>query len=520
VENEKLLRKKLNPVQRGTKEACMAGTRQDILTRIFEWVEDTDQPNILWLSGSPGAGKSAIASTVVSQLLDKNSKHQHLSSAFWFKRGDALLGDPASLWRTIAFGLACHDPTIKQNIVDTLEQQDLETAGVEDHFKHLVESSLSKCPPSQLVVIVLDALDECGSSASRKHLLCTLQRWAELSKNCKLLVTSRAESDIKRCFATGAQHIELKTGTLVNKETSEDVFRFLTSEFARIADGYGSLPPKWPGEAIIKLLTDKAAGLFIWATTVARFMEDGSPIGQLSVILDGGLGLGDIDALYTTILKNAFKGHGVDSAKAVLGTIVLSKIPLNEHEIQGLLGEASDIIEFVLQRAQPIIMRDASHGIRITHQLLADFLCDPKRSRQFYIDPQTLNERLGLSCLQIMNSGLEFNICKLETSHLPNDKVADLDKKIQENIPACLIYACQFWADHLNDGLKEHPNTELIKGVQHLLYIHLLHWLEVLSVVRALPIAPHALKAAYELVKVSLNIQYRLESALNECELS
>jgi len=520
LNNEKLLRKKLNPVQRGTKEGCMAGTRQDILARIFEWVEDTDQPNILWLSGSPGAGKSAIASTVVSQLLDKNSKHQHLSSAFWFKRGDALLGDPASLWRTIAFGLACHDPAIKQNVVDTLEQQDLETAGVEDHFKHLIESSLSKCPPSQFVVIVLDALDECGSSASRKHLLHTLQRWAQLSKNCKLLVTSRAESDIKRCFATGAQHIELKTGTLVNKETSEDVSKFLTSEFARIADVYGSLPPNWPGEAVVKKLTDKAAGLFIWATTVTRFMEDGIPTEQLSMILDGGPEMGDIDVLYITILNNAFKGHCVQFAKAILGTIVLAKIPLNEHDLQKLLGESSETIEFVLQKVQPIITRDSSCGIRIAHQLFADFLCDLKRSGPFYINPQTLNQRIGLSCLQIMNSGLTFNIFKLETSHLPNDKVADLDKRIQENIPACLIYACQFWADHLNDGLKEHPNTELIKGVQHLLYIHLLHWLEVLSVVRALPIAPHALKAAYELVKVSLNIQYRLESALNECELS
>jgi hypothetical protein len=254
------LRKLLNPVSRGTKEGCMEGTRQNILARVFEWIEDTDQSNILWLSGSPGAGKSAIASTVVSQLRDQNSRQQCLSSAFWFKRGDASLGDPASVWRTIAFGLACLDPVIQQSIIDVLGNQDIDTAGIEDHFKYLVEGSLSKCPSSQLVVVVLDALDECGS---RKQLLRTLQRWRGLSKNCKLLVTSRTESDIQRCFDTGTLHIELQTGALVNEETSQDVSKFLAGEFARISEGYNSLPPKWPGETVIKQLTKQAAGLFI-----------------------------------------------------------------------------------------------------------------------------------------------------------------------------------------------------------------------------------------------------------------
>jgi len=505
VQNVDILRRVLNPVQRGTKEGCMKETRQDILAQVFEWMEDTNKPNILWLSGSPGAGKSAIASTVVSQLLDKNSKHKHLSSAFWFKRGDASLGDPTALWRTIAFGLACHDLGIQQNVLDVLEQQDLDTAGVEDHFKHLMESSLSKCPSSQLVVIVLDALDECASGAPRMQLLGTLRRWMVLPRNCKLLVTSRAESDIKRCFETGVQHIELKTGRLVDKETSKDVFKFLTGEFSRIAGGYASLPPKWPGEPVIKQLTNKAAGLFIWAKTVIRFLEEDIPAERLSLIMDGKLETGDIDQLYLTILNNAFEHDRIGTAKAVLGTIVLGKIPLQDKDIKNLLGESLGTVEFVLQKMQSVLVRDGKHGIGITHQSFADFLSDPVRSGQFSIDQQTLAHKLAFSCLQIMNSGLQFNICKLETSHLSNDKVTDLDKRIRENIPSHLAYACQFWVEHLISALRlgEDPEPELIKGVQHLLYGHLLHWLEVLSVIRAVPIAAHTLKAVCKWIKVS-----------------
>jgi len=78
-----------------------------------------------------------------------------------------------------------------------------------------------------------------------------------------------------------------------------------------------------------------------------------------------------------------------------------------------------------------------------------------------------------------------------------------LDKRIGKLIPAQLAYACQFWADHLNGTCKEDAEPEIIKGIHDLLYRHLLYWLEVLSVIGAVTVAPHALKIVYEWVKVS-----------------
>jgi hypothetical protein len=94
------------------------GTRQNILEHIYAWAKDSSQKNIIWLSGSPGAGKSAIASTVVSQL----SKQQS-TVAFCFQCGHAILGNPAILWRTIAFSLASCDSTVQNDIVHSLRLQ-------------------------------------------------------------------------------------------------------------------------------------------------------------------------------------------------------------------------------------------------------------------------------------------------------------------------------------------------------------------------------------------------------------
>jgi hypothetical protein len=60
---------------------CMKGTREDIFKKIDQWLDDIDAPNVLWLSSSPGTGKSTIASNLVSRL----TRHGRLCSNFFFR---------------------------------------------------------------------------------------------------------------------------------------------------------------------------------------------------------------------------------------------------------------------------------------------------------------------------------------------------------------------------------------------------------------------------------------------------
>ena len=46
----------------------MPGNCVDVLKDIQGWLCDLNMPNILWLSGSPGSGKTTIASTVVADF--------------------------------------------------------------------------------------------------------------------------------------------------------------------------------------------------------------------------------------------------------------------------------------------------------------------------------------------------------------------------------------------------------------------------------------------------------------------
>jgi hypothetical protein len=516
VRNIEFLERKLNPAQAGSRPKCLEGTRQNILDQIYAWAKDSSQQNILWLSGSPGAGKSAIASTVVSQLSMKQS-----TVAFCFQHGHAILGDPTVLWRTIAFGLASYDSAVLNDIVHFLEDTTMHFGSdIGDHFKHLIEEPLTKnCNALSFklpLVIIIDALDECSASdstsAPRGILLQTLRRWSQLPKMFKLFVTARHESDIAKCLKDVSQHIVLQTGHKATPQTSQDIELFLKYHFSGIAMDYYPELSTWPEPEIIEQLTKQAAGLFIWAETVIRFMMQGAPSEQLSLILDGKLATGDIDSLYLTILQNSFKPSNLESFNMVVGCIVLAQIPLTIHDLEVLVdGVKTDVILFVLNKLKPVISNDSENGLQVAHQSFAEFLKDSTRCTEaFVIDQTKQSQRLALGCMRVMNGkgGLQFNICNLKTSYVFNDQIVDLTTCIKTNIPSQLLYACCFWAQHLQDVPKQNTEDVFIESVHKFSHAHLLHWLEVLSLINEVPVASRALNIACHWFQVGTNTNF------------
>src|ERR1700684_1621110 len=111
---------------------------------------------------------------------------------------------------------------------------------------------------------------------------------------------------------------------------------------------------------MIKELTERAAGLFIWADTVIRFLQQGFPKKQLERIIKGSFHQGGdaIDHLYRQILQLAFTNNEVlDTVKRVVGAIVLAKIPLRRTDLHHFLGQQEDeaSIDFVLESLSSVL---------------------------------------------------------------------------------------------------------------------------------------------------------------------
>ncbi|KAF8307476.1 hypothetical protein DL93DRAFT_2039045, partial [Clavulina sp. PMI_390] len=93
------------------------------------------------------------------------------------------------------------------------------------------------------------------------------------------------------------------------------------------------------------------------------------------------------------------------------------------------------------------------------------------------------------SCFAVMQSGekkLQFNICQLTTSFLPNSSIPLLPTLIEDNIGTVLTYACHFWASHFVAATDVTLNT--LNAVKALLSTpQFFYWLEVMSLTDGAP---------------------------------
>jgi hypothetical protein len=254
-------------------------------------------------------------------------------------------------------------------------------------------------------------------------------------------------------------------------------------------------------------LTTRAAGLFIWANTVIRFIEQGLPEDQFELVLNGDLGGGDnVTQLYRQILELSFRnthGRAIDVFNLIMSTIVLAKIPLHVDDLPRFILQSKSSVDYILDKLSSVVSIHDGR-VYIQHLSFSEFMCDPHRCPQpFYVDHDKESRKMSMTCLRLMKEGLKFNICNLETSHLANANVSDLSERIAECIRLPLLYSCRFWAAHIRDTPSDKENAALMTEIKDFIYVRFLYWLEVMSVTERAPQAIIALLAAANWIQVS-----------------
>jgi len=362
-------------------------------------------------------------------------------------------------------------------------------------FRSLIEEPLSALdddvPHDELPVIVIDALDECGGlrhDASEKQdlqsLLRTLKRWIQVDhlKRLKMVITSRPEGRIT--FTDLIRIHEIPSGINVRPRdsASEDIRTLLKSRLESMGMK-GTLIEK-----ALDYLVPRAAGIFIWATTVANFLER-NPEGRFAMLKrDNGKGLTILYSLYSVIVKASFE-HDLEEEEiravvSVMGAMIFAKQPLDDNVLIMLpevkiLGSDADNLGLIKKGLMSVIY--PGPVLRFHHQSSEDFLLSPS-FLQYHpelsaIQDQVHHERqLTVLCLRtLVSSKLHFNMCSLESSIVKN---MDIQVAAKTTIPPLVSYSCQFWADHL----VHTPSDEtLMEAVKFMMYEKLLFWMEAMS---------------------------------------
>jgi len=483
---------------------CSEGTREDILKNIDEWSTNFDAPNILWVKGQPGVGKSAIATDVVKHLLAS----KRLGSEFFFQRQASEVMTPNALWRIVAHNLSLRYPTIRSVLVSTLKSGNVNpmTPNIDLLFRHLIYEPLmqsSDIPDGRLPIIVIDGLDECGGldgprSKHRRNLVRTLKNWSRLPGKFKLIVTSRDESDIEELFLKTDHHYI----DILAEKSSEDIQNFFAEQLRQIAAGFKLLPLDWPGSERVKELSDMSGGLFIWADTVIEFIRCGSPEPSLRRVLAGIEGSGGLNTLYNTVLHISFGKSSKEDIKNILrvvGTTILARSALSLQSIARLHSLEESTVEYIYKGLQSVM--EYENGLRFRHQSFVDFLIDPdKCSLMFLIKRKEESQALTLGCLRVMKDLLRFNICNVKSSYLRNSDIQDLGSQEKECIPPYLFYSCRFWTSHLAETGFD---TDVLGHIEYFMRNQFLFWLEILSITRQVNVGSNMLSLLIDWIPVS-----------------
>jgi hypothetical protein len=440
---------------------------------------------------------------------------------------------------TIAKQVAHNVPASRQYISDAIaERGDIVSQSLRDQWQHLVCRPLSKLREPGPYILVVDALDECDND---KHIRMIVQLLAKARSlpnvQLRVFITSRPEVPIRREFGQIAdrEHKDFVLHDILPLTVNQDIATFLKHHLGIIAkDLYHHAD--WPGADVIVRLVQNASGLFIWAATACRFIEEGGQLAsdRLRVILKDSSCTDDspsedsssegsctdnhfvvspekqLDSIYLTVLSSPVRRYTRQERKKwyglirkTLGAIVLLNSPLPARSLARLLCIPVEDVQRTLYELHSIldIPQDPTRLVRLHHPSFRDFLLDRRRcsDHHFWVDEKSTNKILASRCLELMSgsSGLRKDMCGLVGPGVLRSEIAD--GTVASSLPPELQYACRYWTSHLirsQEGIVDGDTTHLF------LQKHFLHWLEAMSLMRESSRCVHLLNGLQALAGV------------------
>ncbi|KIM74793.1 hypothetical protein PILCRDRAFT_693732 [Piloderma croceum F 1598] len=471
---------------------CLPATRKALLGGIMKWVTEPDGMRTLWLNGVAGSGKSTVANTITSLF----SETGLLGASFRFSQHI----EPKYLFRNIAYQLALFDTRFRECLLQTFRTHGaMNSYSLREQLEKFIVEPMNSVLFVGPVLIVVDALDECGVESERREVLEAIAKgFPKLPSFIKVLLTSRNERDIRAKLTTTsfAKSIHDTEGI------ADDILIYIDDRLLDVIDSHPHLETTWPGIGGKRNLASRADGLFIWVTVASEYIKASSdPDGALNDVLHGPATNAQqgpeapLDMLYLGILQRTpTLLYSIDTTKYIVGAILVAKTPLTRVGLDSLLGLGKNIVQTLrdgskiqLASSAPLInalgsiLRVDDKGlVQILHASITDFFTNSNRctDERFFIDRSKSNCELAIHCFKAMD-GLKRDICGVNDPTKFNSEILDLDERLNRHLTEDLQYSCRFWHRHLQD--VHHPDNDTYNQAKRFFFTHLLHWIEVMS---------------------------------------
>ena len=404
-------------------------------------------PQLLWLSGGPGKGKTMI-SIFLAEHLERMTEilPDAVSLEYFCDNKNDRRNTADSIIQGLLFQVLQKRPELINHILPTFEiQQASLFSGSSFESLWRIFVSMTCDPMLRTIYCVLDGLDECDKHSLEvllRHFKALFSTNSSDTPSCRLnlIAVSRDLPDIIPELLSGFPRIRLDQDTDI--EVSQDITRFID---AKLDDIFSV--KKYPQSTRVRvkeIFMERAQGTFLWIGIAAKTLEECNAIEFEAVLerLPPGL-----EKLYDRILLDIKVNHRQIAAR-ILRWVVMAVRPFT-------LSELSAIIEPTIEPPTGFTREDVTERqvsycgcfltidnckVNLIHQSAKDYLLrgDYDNSnldlKDFRMEEKGGNQEIARKCFLYLEDNL-----------LASDDMGPWERR--EAFPL-LSYATRYWHIH------------------------------------------------------------------------
>ncbi|KAK7996347.1 hypothetical protein PG991_015814 [Apiospora marii] len=371
--------------------------------KFLDWQSDRYQdaldsgPNIFWLSGKPGCGKSVLTAHVIKYLESCNGD----CSYYFFKHNNKEASSASALIRSLACQMAETNPLIRQELLAMVSEAEFLNKNDENSvWKTIFLKRILRLDFHQPHYWIIDALDESPNYESVLQLVTRIQRTLPL----KIFITSRPLTLFDRL--SNQDRLSFVADFVTKETTTEDIRLFLHANSQLLpVEGEDSRLN------LIEKIVEKSNGSFLWASLVSKELEVtyseqhiNDVLAQVPVEMDG---------LYVRILDGVQAVPRNQSlARAIFRWTVCAARPMSIQELKDALTLDTG---HVIPRLESVIGSITGHlvdvgvdnRVQLVHETFKAFLTRQASATEFVIERRKEHASIAEICLKYL-CGEEF----------------------------------------------------------------------------------------------------------------
>jgi WD40 repeat protein len=441
------------------------------------WLDSPSSHRLLWLTGSPGVGKSLIATRAIEHIQQTLHCHYH-----FFIESQQEKQSTAYCLRAMAFQMAAAHKVLADRLLQLYKQDAFSVAArsFEDIWRDIFEGVIFKIDFGSTLHWVNDAVDEADNPSLLFRRLLGLKSKTSI----KVLAFSRPQRELKSL--TGfTSNVTVESISVEN--TLSDIQAYIRKGVTRILpDDTAKL------EHVMTEISTRAEGSFLWTKLALDSLEDNWHIeADVEAILNKVPN--DMQDLYTRML-GAIRTQPTrlqHVAFRVLAIAACSFRPLALSELVVALepefGKFLNLGETAVQTCGQFIRVDDG-TITLIHATAREFLLNRLEDSTSSIGFTISHDYLAIACLQYLSKDHWKQTLGI-IPEIGQTELPDRLEPVHDEYPF-FEYSTKFWAYHV--GLSGVDNADLVTALSLFCNRFILDWIQATALSNNLQDIPQA----------------------------